>query len=305
MARLAVAWAVAIARDVRSGPGQAGAVNAPRVEAGPSTPAFRDNRPVNEPMGTVAWIAVAPVKSMALQLLDRAVVERTGVVGDRSFAIMDPAWRLVNGKRIGPLATIRPVVSSGGTYLRLEFPDGTVADGEVVLGDPTVGMFHGEPRFVRPLVGPWSDALSAWAGQPLTLVAPSEMGNAIDRGPSATLLSTSALAALAQAGGETTPLDGRRFRMNFGIGGVAAYAEDGWVGRDVRVGSALIRPIGNVGRCAITTQDPDTGRPTFDTLRYLKETRSDLDTSEPLPCGVYAEVIEPGEVALGDPIGPV
>ncbi|HTC85511.1 MAG TPA: MOSC N-terminal beta barrel domain-containing protein [Candidatus Acidoferrum sp.] len=258
-----------------------------------------------EPMGSVAWIAIAPVKSMALHLLERADLDRTGIRGDRAFAIVDPEGRLVNGKRIGPLATIRPEVTAGGTCLTLRFPDGLVVEGDVDLGAPMVAMFHGEPRFVRPTIGPWSEALSAWAGVPLRIVAPVEVGNGIDRGPSATLLSTSALARLAQAGGESTPLDGRRFRMNFGIDGIEAYAEDDWIGRDVRVGSALVRPIGNVGRCAITTQDPDTGRPSFDTLRYLKITRGDLDTTEPLPCGVYADVIEPGEVVLGDQIGPV
>jgi uncharacterized protein YcbX len=60
-----------------------------------------------------------------------------------------------------------------------------------------------------------------------------------------------------------------------------------------------------VGRCAVTTQDPETGIPTFDTLRVLQQTRGALETTEPLPCGVWADVIEPGEVGLGDPIGPV
>jgi uncharacterized protein YcbX len=59
---------------------------------------------------------------------------------------------------------------------------------------------------------------------------------------------------------------------------------------------------GNVGRCAVTTQDPDTGYPTFDTLRVLNETRGSLETTEPLPFGVWSHVVEPGLVRLGDPI---
>ena len=127
-------------------------------------------------------------------------------------------------------------------------------------------------------------------------------GEGPDRGPTATLLSTAALASLAAAGGADRPLDRRRFRMTFGIDGVAAHAEDRWLGRDVRIGGAVVRVAGNVGRCAVTTHDPDTGRPSFDTLHVLNRTRGHLATSEPLPFGVWAEVISAGPVGLGDPV---
>jgi uncharacterized protein len=260
---------------------------------------------MNEPTGRIAWIAIAPVKSMALLHLDRAVLETTGIAGDRAFAVVDGQARLVNGKRIGPLATIRPDFDAASGRLSLRFPDRPEVCGDVALGEPMNASFFGEPRAVRPVIGPWSEALSTWAHQPLQLVAPVGTGEGIDRGPTATLLSTAALATLALAAEETDPIDGRRFRMTFGIDDVEAFAEDGWIGRDVRVGAALIRPIGNVGRCAVTTQDPDTGIPTFDTLRILQQIRGSLETTEPLPCGVVADIIEPGEVRLGDPIGPV
>ena len=61
---------------------------------------------------------------------------------------------------------------------------------------------------------------------------------------------------------------------------------------------------GNVGRCAVTTQNPDTGVPDLDTLRVLGEYRGDVETSEPLPMGVWGEILEPGRVRLGDPVVP-
>jgi hypothetical protein len=201
--------------------------------------------------------------------------------------------------------TIRPDYDPGTGRLTLRFPDRPEASGRVELGDPIDAGFFGHPRPVRPVLGPWSEALSTWTGQPLRVVAPVDPGEGLDRGPSATMLSTAALAIVASGGGETQALDGRRFRMTFGIDDVEAFAEDAWIGRDVRVGAALVRPAGNVGRCAVTTQDPETGIPTFDTLRVLQQTRGALETTEPLPCGVWADVIEPGEVGLGDPIGPV
>jgi uncharacterized protein YcbX len=100
-------------------------------------------------------------------------------------------------------------------------------------------------------------------------------------------------------------VDPRRFRMNFGIEGVDAHTEDGWIGRRVKVGEAVVVPQGNVGRCAITTQNPDTGKADLDTLKALAEYRRDVDTTEPLPFGVHAAVAEPGRVRVGDAVEPL
>jgi uncharacterized protein YcbX len=93
--------------------------------------------------------------------------------------------------------------------------------------------------------------------------------------------------------------------MLFGVDGVAAHAEDEWVGRRVRIGEAVALLHGNVGRCVVTTQHPDTGIRDLDTLRTLKDYRGDVATTERLPFGVYGEVVEPGTVRLGDEIVPL
>jgi uncharacterized protein len=252
--------------------------------------------------GRVAWITIAPVKSMALVSLERAMLETTGIAGDRAFAVLDQEDRLINGKRLGPLATIRPVYDPVACTLALHFPDGTVAAGTIELGPVYIAPFRTRPRAVHPVLGPWSEAVSAFAHASCRFVALAVTGDGGDRGPSATLVSTAALGALARAGGVDEPLDGRRFRMTFGIDDVDAYAEDRWVGRDVWIGEAVVRVAGNVGRCAVTTQDPDTGYPTFDTLHILEETRGSLATTEPLPFGVWSEVLAPGLVRLGDAV---
>ena len=58
--------------------------------------------------------------------------------------------------------------------------------------------------------------------------------------------------------------------MLFGIDGVDAHAEDGWVGRRVAFGDAVVAVRGLVGRCAVTSQNPDTGVPDLDTLRTIR-----------------------------------
>jgi len=251
------------------------------------------------PAGRVAWIAIAPVKSMGLVFLDEAELELDGIPGDRVFAVIDEAGRLVNGKRAGTLATVGVERDPVAGSLVLRFPDGTSAAGMPEAGDPVEAMFSRRARPARLIAGPWNEGLERWSGQPLRLVA-IEPGEGPDRGPTATLLSTAALASLATAGGAPGPLDRRRFRMTFGIDGVAAYAEDGWVGREVRIGGAVVRVDGNVGRCAVMTQDPDTGRPSFDTLHVLHHERAHLAASEPLPFGVWSSVVDAGRVAFGD-----
>jgi hypothetical protein len=259
---------------------------------------------MDQPTGRLAWIAIAPVKSMALQFLDEALLSTDGIPGDRAFALVDEHDRLVNGKRAGSLATIRVAHDRDAGTLELTLPNGTIAAGEVRYGAPIDAIFFGEARRARPVEGPWSEAVSDWSGHRLRLIA-MPPGNGADRGATATLVSTAALTALAASVGDDSPLDRRRFRMTFGVDGVRAYAEDGWLGLVVRVGGALVRVRGNVGRCAVTTQDPDTGRPSWDTLHALQHSRGHLPTTEPLPFGVWAEVLRAGAVAVGDPVEPV
>ena len=124
------------------------------------------------------------------------------------------------------------------------------------------------------------------------------------RSGAATILGTGSLRAMARQLG-VDEVDGRRFRMNFGIDGLGEHEEDEWVGRRVRLGEAIVIPHGHVGRCAVTTQNPDTGEPDLDTLKALAAYRQDLETTEPLPFGVHVAVVEPGPVRVGDPVEPV
>ena len=124
------------------------------------------------------------------------------------------------------------------------------------------------------------------------------------RSGAATLLGTGSLRALARLFG-VDEVDGRRFRMNFGIDGLGEHEEDEWLGRRVRIGEAVVVPQGNVGRCAVTTQNPETGKPDLDTLKALAGYRRDVESTEPLPFGVHAAVAEAGHVRVGDLVEPL
>lgn len=246
---------------------------------------------------------MAPVKAMALNEPGEVRVGPSGIIDDRRFLLVDPANRLVAGKRLGPLATIVPRLSGDPERLALRFPDGSLTAAPVVLGQPLEAILYGEARPVHEVEGPFSDVLSGWAGQSLRLVHSDAEGGGVDRAPEGggiTLISRGSLRALAAAAGLDEPLDPRRFRMSAVIDGLDPYGEDAWLGRRVRLGEVVVELHGNVGRCAVTTHDPDTGRRSLDTLQLLAETRADVPTTEALPFGVWGEVLVPGWIRLGD-----
>ena len=87
-----------------------------------------------------------------------------------------------------------------------------------------------------------------------------------------------------------------RFRANLYLEGWPAWHEAELVGRTLSVGDARLRVVKRITRCAATNVDPDTAA-------------RDLEIPEALTrrfghneCGIYAEVIAPGEIAVGDSI---
>jgi MOSC domain-containing protein len=249
-------------------------------------------------------INVAPVKALGLVHPDEVMVDRTGVADNRRFHVVDASGRRYNQIRNGRLVQIRPEYDAAAGRLTLSFPDGTVADGGVRHGDSITVDFYGRPVPGRIVDGPWSEALSRWAGRPLRLVE-SAPGLAVDRRRGeVSLASEASLEELARQSGQAA-VDGRRFRMLFEITGVGPHEEDEWAGRRIRIGDAVVRLRGAVDRCAITTQNPDTGEPDLDTLRALGSYRPRVDPESGkthMPFGVYGDVVQAGVVRIGDPV---
>ncbi|MEO5633162.1 MOSC N-terminal beta barrel domain-containing protein [Gaiella sp.] len=251
---------------------------------------------------SVSEIAYCPVKGLALTLHDTVDLELTGVRDNRRFHLVGTDGRLANGKRAGALVQIAATCDPDGTALALRFPCGSVIESEVALGAPIVTDFYGRPAGGRLVEGPFAQALSDFVGRDLRLVRLDEPGAGSDRGSegSVSLVSTATLERLALEA-ERETIDSRRFRMLFTITGVGEHEEETWLGRTVAIGDAIVRLEDVVGRCAVTTQDPDTGVPDLDTLRILKRYRP-TGGAEPLPIGVWGQVEQPGVVRIGDAV---
>ena len=250
----------------------------------------------------VAWISRTPVKALALQHLQEVELDEGGVDGDRRFYLVGEAGRLISNKDFPVFQLIHASYDEERETLTVTLTDGREVTGTVERGEEVETTFHKRPRQARLVRGPWGDALSELAGEALRLVEPSAPATDRGRNGAVTLLATASLDALGDVLG-VSAVDGRRFRMNFGVEGLEPHEEDTWLGRRVQVGDAVVIPNGNVGRCVITTQNPDTAISDLDTLKGLAAYRRELETTEPLPFGVHGAVATPGRVRVGDPVG--
>jgi uncharacterized protein len=254
-------------------------------------------------MALLARISVAPVKGLRLVHPSSVELGPDGIPADRRFLLVGETGALLGATQRPQVMQVVPDYDPAAERLRLTFPDGTVVEGST---DPTdeaieVDVWKSTARG-RRVPGPWEEALSSFAGTPIRVLrVPDAAGQ--DARP-LTLVSSESVADLGARGGDDR-LDARRFRMNLEVEGVAPYEEDTWSGALVDLGSATIRVLDQVPRCVVTTLDPDTGRKDFTTLNLIARYRERIGPRAGLPFGMYAEVVEPGRVAVGDPVEPV
>lgn len=242
----------------------------------------------------VSRINVTPVKSLRLHHPDSVELGLDGAREDRRFLLVDDGRRLYNGKRDTSLVRTSAEWQPESRTLAMTLPSGESLDAEAARTRPAVVDVYGRQVRGHVIAGPWADALSDLAGRSLTLVERENGAWATDSRP-ATLVSCASLGAIDG--------DGRRFRMLFELEGLEALAEDAWRGRRLRVGDATLLAGGPVPRCAVPSASPDTGRRDRDVLRELIDWRGPMEGEACL--GVYAEVLAPGVVRVGDPVEPL
>lgn len=223
-------------------------------------------------VGTVAQIWRYPVKSMAGERLESSAITPAGLEGDRR-------WTLVDGSpnRAGKMLTNTQDARLMTYKARL------VRDGAEVT-TPSGSVEHLGNGFVSHL--------AQTVERPLSLRDSAGI-NFDDSHVLVVNLSTVHAFALT-AGADIDP---RRFRANLYVEGLEPEEEVRWLGRRITVGSAELEVVKRCERCVVITLDPETTETTPALLRVLTETN---DTC----MGVYCRVVQPGEVKLGDQIGP-
>jgi uncharacterized protein YcbX len=87
-----------------------------------------------------------------------------------------------------------------------------------------------------------------------------------------------------------------RFRGNIHVEGLPAWSETELVGKTIRIGGIDLRVVKMIQRCAATEVDPETAERDIDVPDALYRLTGDDD------CGIYAEVLNSGTIAEGDPL---
>jgi uncharacterized protein YcbX len=92
------------------------------------------------------------------------------------------------------------------------------------------------------------------------------------------------------------PVDPARVRANIHVEGLPPWSEFAWVGQEIAIADVRLRVTDRITRCAATNVDPKSGQRDLNVPRALEDAFGHTE------CGVYAEVISGGTVALGDPV---
>jgi uncharacterized protein YcbX len=110
--------------------------------------------------------------------------------------------------------------------------------------------------------------------------------------PTVSIMNTASHVAVADALG--APITKERWRGNIWLDDVAAWSEFGWIGSNIRIGTAVLRLRESIKRCTVTNTNPVTGLRDAPTLDILNRQFGHQDF------GIYAEVITSGDISLGD-----
>ena len=242
----------------------------------------------------VTGLRLYPVKSLGGVEVDSAVVEASGIAGDRRWALVDDAGDQVTAREVHQLLRVTAQVVDEDTIRLTDRADGAsiLVDTPLGLGPVPVGLSR------QPFLAPADEDVNRWlsdrVGTRVRLVwqedptsrpisgahggRPGDVMNLADAGP-VLLVSEASMAQLnawirvesdvpdladldpadisdVAASPVSEPLDILRFRGNIVIDGDQPFAEDGWPG--VRIGDVEFRTTETCDRCVMTTLDPVT-----------------------------------------------
>lgn len=248
-------------------------------------------------------IGITPIKG--LLHLERSAVELSinGPVGDRVFALADLAkgrvLRTVENPRLLTTSAnwssgaVSDGTFSGGT-LSVKIAGATITADVAVAGNMIELDYWGRGARLEVVEGPWAAAYSDLLGQEVALTRSVGFGQVV-YGASVTVVTTGQLRELSTKVGYT--VDPRRFRSTFVLDSDCPDPASDWHGHEIQLGSARIRILGEINRCAVVDFDADTG---LSGSRLLQTLASYRLREQLIEFGMYAEVTRPGLVSRGD-----
>ncbi len=282
-------------------------------------------------VGRVLEIGRFPVKSMLGEAPGRAMFDASGVVGDRTHALVDVAsGKVASAKDPRAWASLltfrarRDGENRTDSSVIVTLPDGSEVRGDDTDADQRLSAAIG--RAVRLHAVPVADAGYDYVWEidgtaPEEVVAGSQTGTTDDGYPVSTMplgvmapgtfqdvapvtvLTTAALAAMAAQHPEGL-WHPARFRSNLLLEVEGAeVVENDWLGHRIAIGDVVLEVTEPPPRCVMTTL-PQMGLPRDRKIlqTVARHNRIEFAGFGQWAClGVYASVVTPGEVAVGDP----
>lgn len=287
------------------------------------------------PVGRVGSLARFPVKSMQGEALDAVTVTPSGLVGDRAYAVVDRAdGKVASAKHPGRWHRLLhcrarfvedPVAASPPPPVVIDLPDGSTVRSDApevdavlsALCERDVGLVAAVPDDAMfDEVWPDIEGLApdgfvesmragTVGGDPVTelRLASAAPGTFFDLA-TLHLLTTSTLDALRRAHPDGD-FDVRRYRPNVVVETDGhGFVENEWAGRPVTVGDVTARVSIPTMRCVMTTlAQPGLPEDRSLLVTVASENRIQIGAMGSWACaGVYADVVEPGAVRVGDPV---
>ncbi|NOD47267.1 MULTISPECIES: MOSC domain-containing protein [unclassified Ruegeria] len=240
--------------------------------------------------GTVSDLWRHPIKSHGREALSQiTVIPGQTMPGDRVWAVAHEAAK-TDGSDWAPCSNFTRVAKAP----ELAAISAELQDERVTLRHPDRPDLLFAPDTEQEIFLDWVKPL-----MPADRAAPARIVRVPGRGmtdsdfPSISLCNMASHRAVEQKLGQS--LSTVRWRGNIWFDGLPLWEEFDWLGRDIRIGQAVFRIRERITRCMATTANPETGARDADTLGALSNWgHQDF--------GVYAEVIQGGEVRLHDEV---
>ena len=256
----------------------------------------------------VAQLGQVFVKATRFLHPESVEIDRCGIRHDRDFAIAEADDSFVSTANHGDFFPLTFAYDAATDRLRLTLPGGEVVEGPAAAAGRSWDHDHFTVRTFRvaEVEGPWTRALSDFAGRPIRLVRCLATGSAIDFLP-VTFVTTGSLRRLSREMG--VPVEGARFRPGLVLDNAVEHEEDGWDGRLIRVGAVTLKVRSPAPRCPIPGLNPARGVRDLEVMKALIRYRDKQAYPDGLLAGyetpgfaTYAEVVEPGTVRVGDAV---
>ena len=240
-----------------------------------------------------------PVKSFQGERLDEAEIAADGLVNDRAWGVRDETTgKILTGRREPVLLLASAALGADGLPT-LTLPDGTVTNGLGADTDATLTAWLGRPvslvaaTEVPPQNGEFfSDHLDETSEMVEWTMPPNRFVDALPL----LILTTASLRA-----GKSHHPDGqwdvRRFRPNVLVEADGDdWLEDGWIGKEVRVGAAVAQGVFPCSRCTMVTRPQPGG------LERDLDVFRTLNREHGANFGLWSSVVTPGTVRTGDEV---